>query len=237
MPRSRRNELERELAKAADPKRAKNLTWFFKTGKGEYGEGDRFIGLTVPTTRRIALRYRDLTLNDLAALLLSPIHEYRMAALEILVAQFERAREPERTRFVEFYLQQTGSINNWDLVDTSAPYILGEYLLTRPRQILDELASSVNIWERRIAIVATLAFLKKGQVAYTFRISERLLRDSHDLIHKATGWALREAGKVDTPALLRFLSRHYAQIPRTTLRYAIERFPREQRHAILCGKF
>lgn len=237
MPRGKRKDLERELKAAADPERAAKLAWFFKTGKGEYGEGDRFLGLTVPITRRIALRYRDLSLDDLAQLLSSPWHEYRSTALEILVAQFERADEAERVRIVEFYLQQTDRINNWDLVDASAAYILGEHLFGHPREILDRLVASENIWERRIAIVATFAFIKKGEISDTFRIAEQLLSDSHDLIHKATGWALREAGKANPPALLRFLRKHYLRLPRTTLRYAIERFPPEQRKQMLQGVF
>lgn len=234
---SRRKELERELTEAADPDRAKILAWFFKTGKGQYAEGDRFLGLTVPKMRRIALQYRDLALNDLARLLASPLHEYRLAALEILVAQFEKADEEQREQIVEFYLQHTARINNWDLVDGSAPYILGEHLLGRSTDILDQLAGSDNLWERRIAIVATFAFIKRGELRHTFRIAERLLGDRHDLIHKANGWALREAGKFDQAALVRFLRKHYARMPRTTLRYAIERFPPAQRERILQGVF
>jgi 3-methyladenine DNA glycosylase AlkD len=241
MPRVKRKDLERELAEAADPDRAKILAWFFKTGKGEYAEGDRFLGLTVPKMRRIALKYRNLPLNDLARLLASPLHEYRLAALEILVAQFEKAEESQREQIVQFYLQQTARINNWDLVDASAPYILGEFLLTQSasagNDILDRLTVSGNLWERRIAIVSTFALLKKRQVTPTFRIAERLLSDEHPLIHKASGWALREAGKVDQRALLLFLRKHYARMPRTTLRYAIERFPPAQRERILQGRF
>lgn len=237
MPGATRKNLERELAEAGDPGRAKILAWFFKTGKGQYGEGDRFLGLTVPAMRRIALRYRHLLLKDLARLLASRWHEYRLAALEILVVQFDDADEKQRGQIVEFYLQQTARINNWDLVDASAPYIVGEYLLTRPRDVLDRLAASDNLWERRIAIVSTFAFIKKGEVNDTFRIAERLLGDPHDLIHKATGWALRETGKVAQPTLLRFLRKHYARLPRTTLRYAIERFPPAQREKMLRGVF
>ncbi|MBV8897577.1 MAG: DNA alkylation repair protein [Acidobacteriaceae bacterium] len=237
MPASRRKDLERELSEAGDPDRAKVLAWFFKTGKGQYAEGDRFLGLNVPTMRRIALRYRDLALKDLERLLASPLHEHRLAALEILVAQFENADEARRALIVEFYLQQTARINNWDLVDASAPYMLGAHLLGQPTDILDQLAGSENLWERRIAIVATFAFLKKRELRPTFRIAERLLGDRHDLIHKATGWALREAGKIDQAALVRFLRKHYARLPRTTLRYAIERFPPAQRERILQGEF
>ncbi|HZS55608.1 MAG TPA: DNA alkylation repair protein [Bryobacteraceae bacterium] len=222
---------------AGDPDRAKNLAWFFKTGKGQYAEGDRFLGLTVPQLRPIALRYRDLPLKDLARLLASPLHEYRLAALEILVAQFEAADEPKREQLADFYLEQTGRINNWDLVDASAPYILGVHLMTRTREVLDTLAASDNLWERRIAIVSTFAFLRKGETKETFRIATLLLGDRHDLIQKATGWALREAGKTNQPGLLRFLRKHYKRLPRTTLRYAIERFPAEQRERMLQGIF
>jgi 3-methyladenine DNA glycosylase AlkD len=237
MPGSRRKELERELTEAADPDRAKILAWFFKSGKGQYAEGDRFLGLTVPKMRRIALQYRDLALKDLARVLASPLHECRSAAIEILVAQFEKAEEAQREQIVAFYLEQTARINNWDLVDASAPYILGEYLLTRSRDVLDRLAESDNLWERRIAIVATFAFIRKRDLRPTFHIAERLLGDRHDLIHKATGWALREAGKIDQAALVRFLRKHYTRLPRTTLRYAIERFPRPQRERMLQGVF
>jgi len=223
-------DLKKELAAAANPERARNLSRFFKTAEGQYGHGDRFIGLTVPTIRRMAHQYVHLPLTDVAKLLASPIHEYRFAALEILVAQFER--EPSRAIF-DFYLQHTRFVNNWDLVDTSAAYIVGEYLLTRPRKILYRLAKSRDLWERRIAIVATFAFIKAGEIGDTFAIAKLLLKDDHDLIHKAVGWALRETGKQSKPALVGFLKQHYADMPRTTLRYAIERFPEQKRRALL----
>ena len=232
-----RRGLERELSAAADPPRAVILQRFFKTGKGEYAEGDRFLGLTVPLQRKIALRYRALPLDGLARLLSSPIHEYRFAALEILVAQFEAAEPARREEIVSFYLRHAQRMNNWDLVDTSAPYLLGEHLKDRPRGLLDALAASANLWERRIAIVATLALLRHGETKDTFRIAKKLLPDRHDLIHKAVGWALREAGKVSQPALLQFLRKHYGSIPRTTLRYAIERFPAIERRRMLKGVF
>jgi 3-methyladenine DNA glycosylase AlkD len=225
-------DLKKELAAAADPERAKNLAWFFKTGKGQYGHGDRFIGLTVPIARRIAHRYIHLPLTDVAKLLASPIHEYRLIALEILVAQYER--ENEKAIF-EFYLKHTRFVNNWDLVDTSAPYIVGQHLLTRPRRILYRLAKSGSLWERRIAIVSTQTLIRAGQIEDTFAIARLLLKDEHDLIHKAVGWMLREAGKQSTPALLRFIQQNYAALPRTTLRYAIERFPAARRKRILAG--
>jgi 3-methyladenine DNA glycosylase AlkD len=224
--------LKKELAAAADPVRARNLAWYFKTGKGEYGHGDQFIGLTVPAMRRIAHRYIDLPLTNVAKLLASPIHEHRSAALEILVVQYKR----ERSKAIfDFYLKHTKFVNNWDLVDGSAPYIAGQHLLTRPRQILYRLAKSSNLWERRIAIVSTFAFIKAGEIEDTFAIAKVLLKDDHDLIHKAVGWALREAGKQSTPALLEFLKQNYSLLPRTTLRYAIERFPAAQRKRILLG--
>jgi 3-methyladenine DNA glycosylase AlkD len=229
--------VERELAAVADPKRAKDLAWFFKTGKGEYGEGDRFIGITVPAQRKIALRHVELPLDDLACLLKSPIHEHRFTALEILVAKYGRADEAHRSRIFAFYLRHAGRANNWDLVDTSAPYIVGAHLKQRPRGLLDRLATSPNLWKRRIAIVATLALIRDGEIEDTFRIAKKLLRDRHDLIHKAVGWALREAGKMSRPALLSFLRTHYSSVPRTTLRYAIERFPPMERKRILAGNF
>jgi 3-methyladenine DNA glycosylase AlkD len=227
-------DLKKELAAAADPERARSSAWFFKTGKGQYGHGDRFIGLTVPTMRRIAHRYSHLALADVEKLLASPIHEHRFVALEILVAQYER----ENTRAIfDFYLKHAGFVNNWDLVDTSAPYIVGQHLLTRRRKVLYRLAKSRNLWERRIAIVSTMALIRAGEIEDTFAISKLLLADDHDLIHKAVGWMLREAGKQSVPALLRFLKQNYDALPRTTLRYAIERFPVTQRKRMLAGVF
>lgn len=229
--------MEHELRVAADPRRAVSVAKFFKTGKGEYGEGDRFIGITVPALRKIARQHAALGFGDLARLLASPIHEYRLAALEILRAQYERADEPQRERVVAFYLRQTPRMNNWDLVDAAAPYILGRHLKARSRDVLHRLARSANIWERRIAIVSTLALIRGGEVEETYRIARKLLADEHDLIHKAVGWALRESGKVSSVALLDFLRMHYEHIPRTTLRYAIERFPIKKRKKLLAGDF
>jgi 3-methyladenine DNA glycosylase AlkD len=237
MPAALRRQLERELAEVADEERARTLAWFFKTGKGDYAEGDCFLGLNVPQQRKFAHRYRDLPLAELAKLLESKWHEHRFVSLTILVDRFRRASEERRQDIFDFYLQHTSRINNWDLVDTSAPYIVGTYLTNRPREILYQLAGSANLWERRIAVVATFAFIKKGDIDETFKICERLLADEHDLIHKACGWALREAGKVSPPALVRFLHRHYGRLPRTTLRYAIERFSLEERKAMLRGEF
>jgi 3-methyladenine DNA glycosylase AlkD len=227
----------RELKGVADPNRAASSAWFFKTGKGQYGEGDRFLGITVPLQRRVALRHRDLPFADIKRLLASPIHEHRTVGLEILVAQYERGDDAQRDRIFQFYLRNARFANNWDLVDGSAPYIVGEHLKTRPRGVLDRLATSKLLWERRIAIVSTLALIKNGEIKDTYRIAEKLLADQHDLIHKAVGWALRETGKVSRPALLRFLRANYESVPRTTLRYAIERFPQAHRKRILAGNF
>ena len=230
-------ELKRELAALADPERARNLAWFFKTGKGQYGEGDRFIGITVPVLRRIARRYRHLRLGEIAKLLASRIHEHRFTALEILVAQYEGGDADSKQSLFDFYLRNTRNVNNWDLVDTSAPYIIGQHLLSRPRDALYMLAKSRSVWERRMAIIATMPLIRTGDLDDTFAIAALLLNDKHDLIHKAVGWMLREAGKHSTAALLQFLKQNYAAIPRTELRYAIERLPEAQRKRILAGVF
>jgi 3-methyladenine DNA glycosylase AlkD len=229
----RLSDLKKELRASADPERARNSAWFFKTGEGQYGHGDRFIGLTVPTMRRIAHRYIHMPLEDVEKLLASPIHEHRSVALEILVAQYERGD----SGIFDFYLKHTKFVNNWDLVDGSAPYIVGQHLLTRPRKILYRLAKSRNLWERRIAIVSTQTLIRAGEIEDTFAIAKLLLPDEHDLIHKAVGWMLREAGKQSAPALLGFLKQNYDALPRTTLRYAIERFPASQRKQMLTGVF
>jgi len=230
-------DLQCELARASDPQSARDLAVFFKTGKGEYGEGDQFCGITVPVLRKIAKRYLHLRLADVKKLLRSPVHEHRFTALEILVFQFEAGDESAKEKLFDFYLRHTRYINNWDLVDTSAPYIVGEHLATRPRKILYRLAKSSNVWERRIAIVATAAFIKRRDLKDTFGIAAVLLKDKHDLIHKAVGWMLREAGKRSEPAMLNFLAENYAGMPRTALRYAIERLPEPKRKGILKGVF
>lgn len=230
-------DLQRELARASDPQSARDLAVFFKTGKGEYGEGDQFCGITVPVLRKIAKRYLHLRLADVKKLLSSRLHEHRFTALEILVFQFEVGDESAKQKVFDFYLKHARYVNNWDLVDTSAPYIVGEHLATRPRKILYRLAKSSNVWERRIAIVATAAFIKRRDFEDTFGIAAVLLKDKHDLIHKAVGWMLREAGKQSEPAMLNFLAENYAGMPRTALRYAIERLPEIQRKGILKGVF
>ena len=223
--------VQSDLKKYASSARAKNSAWFFKTGKGQYGEGDIFIGVTVPEQRIVAKRYRDLSLSEIEKLLTSPIHEHRLTALFILV----NSSIPIKQKY-DFYLSHTDRINNWDLVDSSAGYIVGEYLYdTRDRNILLQLAKSKNLWERRIAIIATQAFIKEGDFAMTFAVSEILLEDSHDLIHKAVGWMLREVGKRNHEVEESFLKKHYKTMPRTMLRYAIERFGQKKRHEYLAN--
>jgi 3-methyladenine DNA glycosylase AlkD len=229
--------LQRELTQAADPKRVRICKWFFKTGKGQYGEGDKFSGITVPVQRKIARRFKHLPLADVKKLLRSPVHEHRFTALKILVFQYESLDEAAKKKIFDFYLDNINRVNNWDLVDTSAPYIVGKHLRSRGRSVLYRLAKSTNLWERRIAMVSTMAFIAEGDLADTFAIAEILLSDQHDLIHKAVGWMLREAGKRSQPALLDFLQTHYAAMPRTALRYAIERLPEAQRKRVLKGHF
>lgn len=217
------DDIENELAALAHKERAVILQKFFKTGKGDYGEGDVFIGITLPDARKIAKKYKHLRLKELGKLLKSDVHEYRAIALMILLNKFRNEPE-ERKNVVDFYLANTAGINNWDLVDISAPGIVGEYLLDKNRAILYKFAKSGNLWERRIAIVSTFAFIRKNQFADTLKIAEILLKDKHDLIHKATGWMLREAGKRNQAVLENFLKKNSRRMPRTMLRYSIEKF-------------
>jgi len=228
--------LKRELAQAAQGNRAGYLAWF-KTGKGEYAEGEEFIGVRVPTQRALAQKYQRLGLEEIEKLLESRIPEHRFTGLLILVAQYEGGEEATKRRVFSFYLNHTRCVNNWDLVDVSAPSIVGEHLVFRPRRVLYRLAKSPVWWERRIAMVATAAFIERGDLKDTFAIAARLLVDTHDLIHKATGWMLREAGKHSRSQLMRFLKRNYSQIPRTTLRYAVEHLSEAQRKKTLRGMF
>lgn len=217
------DDIENELAALAHKERAVILQKFFKTGKGDYGEGDVFIGITLPDARKIAKKYKHLRLKELGKLLKSDVHEYRAIALMILLNKFRNEPE-ERKNVVDFYLANTAGINNWDLVDISAPGIVGEYLLDKNRAILYKFAKSGNLWERRIAIVSTFAFIRKNQFADTLKIAEILLKDKHDLIHKATGWMLREVGKRNQAVLENFLKKNSKRMPRTMLRYSIEKF-------------
>lgn len=217
--------------------RAKASQWFFKTGKGQYGYGDVFVGITVPEQRKIAKRfYKILSLTEVAKLLNSKIHEDRFIALEILVMKFESGSEQEQKAVYNLYLKSTKYVNNWDLVDTSASYIVGAYLYDNPRSILKKLAKSKSLWEKRISIIATLYYISKSQFQDTLDISKILIKDEHDLIHKAVGWMLREIGKRDIKTELKFLDEYSTRMPRTMLRYAIERFPETKRQYYLKKK-
>lgn len=217
--------IRRELQSLSDPAKAAILARFFKTGRGEYGEGDRFLGVVVPKIRKVVGAHWHLVGKDVLELLHSPYHEERLAALLILVEQFRRGTQSRKKEIFDLYLASTPYINNWDLVDLTAPQIVGERLYGRSRLLLSRLALSKNVWERRIAIVATNYFIRQGESRETLRIARLLLGDSHHLIHKAVGWMLREVGKrcsIDDEC--RFLEKHAAVMPRTMLRYAIERF-------------
>jgi 3-methyladenine DNA glycosylase AlkD len=221
------------LSKIADKKKVKLLAGYFKTKKGEYGEGDVFLGVTVPEQRKIAKQFSDLAIAEIQKLLKSKIHEHRLTALIILVSQFRKADEKIRKKIFDFYLKNIKYINNWDLVDLSSHEIVGAYLLNKPRDVLHRLAESKNIWSRRIAVVSTYHFIYRKDFADTLAIAEKLLGDDHDLLHKAVGWMLREVGKRDQKVLRRFLDKHATKMPRTTLRYAIEKFPESDRKKYL----
>lgn len=227
--------VQKALRRHASTKRAKILQGFFKTGKGEYGEGDLFIGVTVPKIRIVLRQFAALTLLDIRRLLASPIHEERLLGLLILVHQFKRGDADAQKKVVGAYIANLKYVNNWDLVDLSAHHILGVYLQNKNRAILNTLSRSKRIWDRRVAIIATLHFIKQGDFNDTLRLSARLLSDPEDLMHKAVGWMLREVGKKDLKTLEGFLKIHYKQMPRTMLRYAIERFPEARRQQYLTG--
>ena len=226
-----------EILQMANPEKAKILSGFFKTGKGEYGEGDIFLGLTVPQNRDIAKKYYNASFETFSELLRSPYHEFRASALFALVLRFKKIKEESsRREIVDFYLRHTRYINNWDLVDLSCSYILGEYLLHRSHDILLSLSNSSCMWEQRIAIVSTHAFIRNDRFDTTLMLAEKYLSHSHDLIHKATGWMLREVGKRNVEVLLTFLNTHAHKMPRTTLRYAIEKLSPEERQSYLSIK-
>jgi 3-methyladenine DNA glycosylase AlkD len=215
----------------ADPAKAAISQRFFKTGPGEYGEGDRFLGLTVPQTRGLLPQTDGLSEADVLSLLRSEWHEERLLALLVLVRRFEKAKKDEATRerIVSFYLANTKWVNNWDLVDSSAPQILGVWLLKRDRAVLQKLAESKSLWEQRIAVLATQAWIRAGEFDDAVQLCQGFLNHPHDLMHKACGWMLREAGKRNEVVLLSFLDQHAAQMPRTMLRYALEKLPPEVR--------
>jgi 3-methyladenine DNA glycosylase AlkD len=226
-------QIKKDLAQLGDPERAKNSRWFFKTGKGQYGEGDIFLGITVPEQRKIAKKYADLSFDDLQELLKSKIHEHRFTALVLLISKYQKAEESIKKEIFDFYLENSENINNWDLVDLSAPKIVGNYLLDKERSILYKLAKSDSLWERRISILSTFTFIYNNGFEDALNISEILLNDEHDLIHKAVGWALREIGKRDQNVEEQFLSKHYLHMPRTMVRYAIEKFDEKKRKKYL----
>jgi 3-methyladenine DNA glycosylase AlkD len=222
-----------DLAAVADPERAAGMARYFQVRPGGYGEGDRFLGIAVPELRRIARRHATvLPLADAEELLTSPLHEERLAALFVLVRRFEAAGDDERRRIVELYLRCRAHVSNWDLVDASAPYLLGDV----DPAVLDELAGSASVWDRRIAVMATSAAVRAGRFEPTLRLADRLLADPHDLVQKAVGWMLREVGNRDRALAEEFLGPRYRRMPRTMLRYAIEKYPPDRRRAYLAGE-
>lgn len=223
-------DIKKEVKKFRDQEKARFLMRFFKTAEGEYAEGDIFYGLTVPQSRKIAAKYKTLSIKEIISLLKSPVHEERLIALLLLIERFKNHRE-ERKEIYEKYLENTKYVNNWDLVDLSADKIVGEYLRDKDKSILQKLANSENLWDKRISIIATFQFIKEDKSeTETFRIADILLHDQHDLIQKAVGWMLREVGKrISEEKEEEFLKSRYKTMPRTALRYAIERFSIEKR--------
>lgn len=225
--------VESDLKSFARATKVQDYQRFFKTAKGEYGEGDVFIGVVVPDQRKVAKKYKDLPLRDVEKLLKSKVHEHRLTALFILVHQFNKGDDKTRKTIYNLYLKNAKHVNNWDLVDSSAPYIAGIYLLNRDRRILYRLAKSEDLWERRIAMLSCAAFIHNNDFKDALKIAELLVDDKHDLIHKAVGWMLREIGKRDMAAEEKFLKKYHKAMPRTMLRYAIERFPEKVRKSYL----
>lgn len=225
--------VKQQLLTLANPERAEHSKYFFKTGKGEYAEGDKFMGIPVPQTRKVAKGFKELSFPELKKLLQDEFHECRFCALVILSEQFKKADDAKRKQIFDFYIDNMRGINNWDLVDVSAYNIVGEYLLDKNREVLYQLADSENLWEQRIAVVATMAFIRKNDFEDTLKLSELLLAHKHDLMHKACGWMLREAGERDEKVLTDFLDKHHKKMPRTMLRYAIEKLSPEQRETYM----
>ena len=228
--------LRKEIKSVSNLEKAKFLQRFFKTRKGEYAEGDVFLGIVVPVQRQLAKKYTELSFDDLEKLISSKYHEERLIALLILVERFKKASEDEKDKIIKFYLKNRKGINNWDLVDLSAPKILGEYLFDSDRKILFKFAISNDLWEKRIAVLSTYTFIKKNDFNDALKIYEILVYDKHHLIHKAVGWMLRELGKIDLKTEEKFLKKYYKTMPRTMLRYAIEKFPEKKRKAYLEGR-
>lgn len=225
------NQLKKELQKLADSEKGKDLSRFFKTGKGQYGEGDIFLGVSVPEQRKTAKKYQNLSLDEIQELLSSKVHEQRLTSLFILVSKYKKSDDKNKKQIFDFYLKNTNNINNWDLVDLSAPKIVGDYVFSNPKEknIIHQLAESKNLWERRIAIMSTFALIKNNEFDDALKISEILLKDKHDLIHKAVGWMLREIGNRNQAKEENFLKKHYKKMPRTMLRYAIEKFQKNKK--------
>jgi 3-methyladenine DNA glycosylase AlkD len=229
------HDIRKKLRRLGNKQRAKVSRRFFKTGPGEYGEGDVFLGIKVPELRKLAKEYQDLTTKEIKQLLKSPTHEERLLALLILVRTYSKGNETTKKGIYELYLKNTKFINNWDLVDGSAEYIVGDFLMDKSKKPLYSLAKSSDLWERRISIMSTFHFIKRHEFSQTLKISRILLSDEEDLIHKAVGWMLREVGKRHLPTEEKFLREHYKKMPRTMLRYAIKRFPESKRQRYLRG--
>ena len=229
-------EFKKRIKAESNKQQAESLQWFFKTGVGEYGEGDVFAGIKMPVQRKIAKEFKNLNFDDIRELIDSKIHEERMIGVLILLGKYEQGDEKEKEKVFKFYIRNRKGINNWDLVDISAPKIVGEHLLERDKKLLYEFARSKNLWERRIAILSTFNFIGAGKFETTFKISNILLDDNRDLIHKAVGWMLREIGKKNLNAEEKFLKPRYKKMPRTMLRYAIEKFPEVKRKKYLLSK-
>ncbi len=229
-------EIRKAISKQKNPTQAIILQRFFKTGKGEYGEGDIFYGIKVPEQRMVAKQFKDLAFDDLKELIKSKVHEERLIAAFILVDQYKRGDEKKKKIVFDFYLKNRKGINNWDLVDLSAPKIVGTYLIDKEKKLLYKFANSKDLWEKRISIISTQTFIREYFFEDTLNISKILLQDKHDLIHKAVGWMLREIGNRDLETEEEFLKKHYKAMPRTMLRYAIEKFPEQKRIAYLRGK-
>lgn len=226
--------LHQTLLKLKDPVRTKHSQRFFKTGKGEYGEGDVFVGLTTPESRKLVFKYKDLPYQEIKKALKGKFHEERLIGLLLLVLRYQKGSEADKRTAYEIYINNTKYINNWDLVDVTAEKIIGPYLEEKDKSLLYKFAKSKNLWERRIAIMSTFHYIKQGDSSETLKIAEILLHDKEDLIHKAVGWMLREVGKrCGEEVEEKFLKQHYQTIPRTMLRYAIERFPEKKRKKYL----
>lgn len=224
------NQIQKELETLSTPEKRDFLPYFFKTGKGQYGEGDKFLGVVVPDTRKLAKKYKDVSNEVLTDLLNSEYHECRLCAILILVERFKKTKiEDERKKIFDFYLTHTSRINNWDLVDLSCYHIVGEYLMDKDRSVLCKLAESDLLWDQRIAVVSTFAFIRKNDFKDILALSEKLMNHKHDLMHKAIGWMLREVGKKDKVTLCIFLDKYHKVMPRTMLRYSIEKFEKEER--------